>query len=856
MVKFFKKLITCICIILVISNFMMPNVNFADDSVDAIVEKIKKNHQELIADGSTGDKIAAVFSGIAGILAWGFTLPIIATTTIIQVVTDGIAKMTGKTAAAAGSTDFTFSADDVLFNKINLTSIDFFDINSPEVAGTVVAKIREQIALWYYVMRTIAITILLGILIFVGIRMAITTIASEKAIYKKSLFDWVTSLALVFLLHYIIRAVLWINTALVNILVGIAKDLDMSNMIAAVRVLAFYPDFTIGIGATIIYVLMTVQALMFLISYIKRMLVLAFLIIISPLITITYSIDKMGDQKAQALNTWLKEFIFNVLIQPFHCILYIVFVSIAVEAVSSAASFGGMILSLLCIKFVWDGEKIVRKIFGFEQASSLAAAAASGAVVGSMINKAASAGKTAAGGIKYAKNSKTGQLMKQKMGDKKAQIKDKFSKSNSAIAAGIAERKEERKVSKETERLKKKAAKNGRNISDEGIRKIAQKNVEKREKEKQQRKEEKQQRKQERFDSGRSIRGFANKVANSDLGKAIGSDAKRFARKLTRPENIAKVSAGIMAGAAMFALPDSNMFASAMGGIAAGKHAESKVREMRNRKSENYEEQLSTAWENHCNITGADKNDKNAFANWVSNMNNEGKLDMYSQKNVGKQEAAAAKDLKEKANLDDSQISSLIAEIKRAILSGQGYNPSEIGAKYGMSAGELNSLVGSFASMYNNQMIFGKTDAFDTQMEQYGYSHEDVVEEMSFSSSNTNTEELIERTLEDVQSDYGTDNIADIENTIRTELNRIESELEMAISDVTDLPTNVDIGNLVSNVQQAMDRGVADIEGIIKSELSRIGTTATPTTEVIREIKTHITEKHTLERDREIIRNS
>ncbi len=41
------------------------------------------------------------------------------------------------------------------------------------------------------------------------------------------------------------------------------------------------------------------------------------LIIIAPLITITYSMDKMKDGQAQALNTWMREFMFNVLIQPF-----------------------------------------------------------------------------------------------------------------------------------------------------------------------------------------------------------------------------------------------------------------------------------------------------------------------------------------------------------------------------------------------------------------------------------------------------------------------------------------------------------------------------------------------------------
>ena len=48
--------------------------------------------------------------------------------------------------------------------------------------------------------------------------------------------------------------------------------------------------------------------------YIKRMITVAFLILISPIITITYSIDKAGNGKAEAFSTWLREFLHNVLI--------------------------------------------------------------------------------------------------------------------------------------------------------------------------------------------------------------------------------------------------------------------------------------------------------------------------------------------------------------------------------------------------------------------------------------------------------------------------------------------------------------------------------------------------------------
>ena len=45
------------------------------------------------------------------------------------------------------------------------------------------------------------------------------------------------------------------------------------------------------------------------ITYVKRMITIAFLIMIAPIITITYSIDRMGDGKSQALNKWFKEYI-------------------------------------------------------------------------------------------------------------------------------------------------------------------------------------------------------------------------------------------------------------------------------------------------------------------------------------------------------------------------------------------------------------------------------------------------------------------------------------------------------------------------------------------------------------------
>ena len=71
--------------------------------------------------------------------------------------------------------------------------------------------LKEAIATWYYLIRTISIAVMLLALIFIGIKMATTTIASEKAFFQRMLFDWVAGMILVFGIHYIMVFILQLN---------------------------------------------------------------------------------------------------------------------------------------------------------------------------------------------------------------------------------------------------------------------------------------------------------------------------------------------------------------------------------------------------------------------------------------------------------------------------------------------------------------------------------------------------------------------------------------------------------------------------------------------------------------------
>lgn len=356
MKRFFKKCLIAMCIVLALSNFIIGIPVIPGVAVYAADD-----------DGADFDSI---MGGIVGVLTW---IPR-ALTMLISMGINTIVSALYQLGLADGSSDiggdFFVTPYHILFNKMEIVNINFFNFNSGhDTADT----FRASVAGWYYTMRLLASMILLVILVYVGIRMAISTIAQEKAMYKKMLVDWVTSLALLFLLHYIIQFIFACNDALVGALDSLAQAKAIDGFIGELVRMTFGEiDAVKGTTALAVYSMLVFQTLSFIILYMKRMIIIGFLIIIAPLITITYSIDKMGDQKAQALNNWLKEFTYNILVQPFHCILYLAFGKIALDLLQSDGGDGNIataILVILCIQFIKDGEKIVKKIFNFETQS-------------------------------------------------------------------------------------------------------------------------------------------------------------------------------------------------------------------------------------------------------------------------------------------------------------------------------------------------------------------------------------------------------------------------------------------------------------------------------------------------------
>lgn len=269
---------------------------------------------------------------------------------------------------------FGVSIDQILFNQLAITDINIFSNTTAAgqnmIGNKLIMEIRTLIANWYYAFRNFVIVVYLCILIYVGIRMAIYSVAEDKAKYKNMLKNWGVGLALVMVLHIIIIVIININSQLLmlikptNINTG-----EYTNLMSELFKQAFWFDFTTSFGSVILYSILTVLTFVFLIIYIKRMITISFLICVAPLITVTYPIDKAGDNKSQILNSWLKEFITDVLIQFFHCVIYVVLVQSSFNNMLSSGplNFGAMFISIIMTCCIFYVEGVVKKLFGLDK---------------------------------------------------------------------------------------------------------------------------------------------------------------------------------------------------------------------------------------------------------------------------------------------------------------------------------------------------------------------------------------------------------------------------------------------------------------------------------------------------------
>lgn len=295
---------------------------------------------------------------------------------------------------------------DIIFNRIPILDIDFFNFKKAGGkiidSSSIIYKLRKTISQWYYALFIVCAIGLLLTLIYIGIRMAISTIAERKAKYKSMLQNWILSVVILFTLHFFMVAVIYINQSILDIMAISSGDLanldtELFGMIMQLKASASIPG-------TIVFVALVIYSVKFLLIYFKRLLNLAILTLIAPVIAIAYSIDKIKDGKSQSLGAWMKEYVYNVFLQMIHAIVYAIFIGFIFDIIRNGETFDlipNMILILVALNFMLKADEIMKKIFKLEGGSSNVGDVASQSIKGAItgIAGASVAGKIAKGYI-------------------------------------------------------------------------------------------------------------------------------------------------------------------------------------------------------------------------------------------------------------------------------------------------------------------------------------------------------------------------------------------------------------------------------------------------------------------------
>lgn len=324
---------------------------------------------------------------------------------------------------------YTYSAEEIFKGNILLFDVNFFD-DVPEIEAKTnsegevqyyyyindegeevktsnqssIAMLKETISSWYNALRNICLVIMLSVLVYIGIRILLSSVASDRAKYMTMLKDWFVGLCLLFLMHYIMA----FSVTLVEKLTDVVKSsVDENGYMVVIQdkdgklseavdeehlnqpdtiqeengeKYLYWPTNLMGslrlqlqmeqygaqyIGLAICFFILISFTVYFTFVYLKRLLYMAFLTLIAPMVALTYCIDKINDGSAQGFNKWFKEYIFNLLIQPMHLLLYYILVTSAFELAGK-----NVIYSIVAIGFMIPAERLLRSLFGFEKAST------------------------------------------------------------------------------------------------------------------------------------------------------------------------------------------------------------------------------------------------------------------------------------------------------------------------------------------------------------------------------------------------------------------------------------------------------------------------------------------------------
>lgn len=330
-----------------------PTVTLKNTDPNATTETTTKKYdtKKYVKNsyGTAGSALTTVWSFVVG--SWINNIP------------EAIVESTGSKVK-----NNTFTIYDLVTGEYDFFNLDFYDVERYENLDkdSIASNIISNLFTFYKTLRNIALALSLFVLMYIAIRMATSTTAIQRSKFQNMLIAWFTSVCILFFMHYIIIVISYVNHFALDIAKNFAESLGVENIEVGIMKGQIKSLGKGQIGFHLFQTLILVSIFIFyqikyLIAYTKRFCEIAFLIIISPLVTVTYAIDKVGDNRAQAFSMWFKELSSKYLLQFVHAMTYIIFLAAAGEIAKT--------MPLLAAFFLWamgKSEVVIRNVLGLQ----------------------------------------------------------------------------------------------------------------------------------------------------------------------------------------------------------------------------------------------------------------------------------------------------------------------------------------------------------------------------------------------------------------------------------------------------------------------------------------------------------
>ena len=160
-------------------------------------------------------------------------------------VASAVENLVGKAFKGLTGTEMFPWADRVLFNTLPMLDINIFNPADASMfktkAGTTtpLAKIVRNT---YFTVLTLSVAFLTVVVGIAATKLALSSIASEKAKYKEAVTKWMFSIVLIFLMHNVVSFIFWVNEQMVVVASGLVNETLLNANLSLLQEALNMPD--------------------------------------------------------------------------------------------------------------------------------------------------------------------------------------------------------------------------------------------------------------------------------------------------------------------------------------------------------------------------------------------------------------------------------------------------------------------------------------------------------------------------------------------------------------------------------------------------------------------------------------